>query len=168
MGDAGKTVFVTVGSTSFDSLVEVVTSGDVVTVLKKLGYTRLCVQYGRGQFEPKSFDQPDFTLEAFRYKDSIAADIRGADLIISHAGAGSCLEALEANKPLLVVINELLMGNHQIELADQLYKDQHLLYTTPSKLAADLESMDLSQLKPFPPGDPSKFASFLDKAFGLS
>ncbi|XP_030828907.1 UDP-N-acetylglucosamine transferase subunit ALG13 homolog isoform X2 [Strongylocentrotus purpuratus] len=139
-----------------------------VTILKRLGYSKVILQIGRGNIEPQQINQPDFCLEAYRYKDSIAEDIYNADLVISHAGAGSCLETLGARKPLLVVINELLMGNHQLELADQLCKDEHLFHTTPSKLAHDLETMDFSLLKPFPPCDPSNFSSFLDKALGVS
>ncbi|KAJ8311496.1 LOW QUALITY PROTEIN: hypothetical protein KUTeg_010851 [Tegillarca granosa] len=45
-----------------------------------------------------------------------------------HGGAGSCLETLGAGKPLLVVINEDLMDNHQLELAYKLFKDQHIYY----------------------------------------
>lgn len=47
---------------------------------------------------------------------------------VSSVGAGSCLEALEKGKPLIVVINEKLMNNHQLELAKQLHKDGHVLY----------------------------------------
>lgn len=36
-----------------------------------------------------------------------------------------------------------------------------------STLVETLQSMDLSALKPFPPGQPEKFASFLDKVLGL-
>ncbi len=46
------------------------------------------------------------------------------------SGAGSCLEALGAGKPLLVVVNDKLMDNHQLELARQLHMDSHLLYCT--------------------------------------
>ncbi|NXX13511.1 ALG13 transferase, partial [Podargus strigoides] len=99
----------------------------------------------------------------FRFKDSLAQDLRGADLVISHAGAGSCLETLEQGKPLIVVINDKLMNNHQLELAKQLQSDGHVLCCSCSTLVETLQSMDLSTLKPFPPGQPEKFASFLDK-----
>lgn len=46
------------------------------------------------------------------------------------SGAGSCLETLGAGKPLLVVVNDSLMDNHQLELARQLHMDSHLLYCT--------------------------------------
>jgi len=40
------------------------------------------------------------------------------------------MEVLHANKPLVVVVNEDLMDNHQLELAQQLYNDGHVLYST--------------------------------------
>ena len=40
------------------------------------------------------------------------------------------MEALSLQKPLVVVINDRLMNNHQTELARQLCKDGHLLHTT--------------------------------------
>lgn len=48
----------------------------------------------------------------------------------THSGSGSIMEALSLQKPLVVVINDRLMNNHQTELARQLCKDSHLLYTT--------------------------------------
>ena len=40
------------------------------------------------------------------------------------------MEALSLQKPLIVVVNDMLMDNHQTELARQLAKDGHLLYAT--------------------------------------
>jgi hypothetical protein len=37
-----------------------------------------------------------------------------------------------------------------------------------SDLAKTLNECDFSKLKPFPPGEPQKFASFLDKVMGFS
>nr|XP_057904991.1 UDP-N-acetylglucosamine transferase subunit ALG13 homolog isoform X2 [Doryrhamphus excisus] len=162
-----KTVFVTVGTTSFDELIEKITSASAIKALKDRGYERLVLQVGRGSFLPDSQTCPHVNLEVFRFKDSIAKDMEQADLVVSHAGAGSCLEALGAGKALLVVVNDKLMDNHQMELARQLHKDSHLLYCTCSTLTETLRSMDLSVLQPFVPGQPKKFAAFMAEALGL-
>ncbi|XP_068390149.1 UDP-N-acetylglucosamine transferase subunit ALG13-like [Eschrichtius robustus] len=59
------------------------------------------------------------------------------------------------------------MNNHQLELAKQLHKDGHLFYCTCGTLPGMLQSMDISTLKCFPPGQPEKFSAFLDKVVGL-
>ncbi|XP_049442625.1 UDP-N-acetylglucosamine transferase subunit ALG13 homolog [Epinephelus fuscoguttatus] len=162
-----KTVFVTVGTTSFDELIETVTCPEAVQALKARGYERFVLQVGRGSLLPDADSCPHVRLEAYRFKDSIAEDMKQADLVISHAGAGSCLEALGAGKPLLVVVNDKLMNNHQLEMAKQLHMDSHLLYCTCSTLTETLRTMDLSVLQPFLPGQPKMFANFLDKALGV-
>ncbi|XP_039253715.1 UDP-N-acetylglucosamine transferase subunit ALG13-like isoform X2 [Styela clava] len=126
-------VFVTVGTTFFEDLVENVTSKNVIQMMQEFGYSSLIIQYGRGKF-PVLPDSNNFPCETFDYKSSITKYISDAALVISHAGAGSCLEVLAAGKPLIVVINEKLMDNHQHELAEQLNKDGHLLYCTPRYL----------------------------------
>ncbi|MEJ1275115.1 putative bifunctional UDP-N-acetylglucosamine transferase and deubiquitinase ALG13 isoform X8 [Cricetulus griseus] len=125
-----KSAFVTVGTTSFDELVACVVANDSLQILKSLGYNRLVLQIGRGTVVPESFSSDSFTLDVYRYKDSLKEDLQQADLVISHAGAGSCLESLEKGKPLVVVVNEKLMNNHQFELAKQLHKEGHLFYCT--------------------------------------
>lgn len=40
--------------------------------------------------------------------------------MISHAGAGTCIEVLQAEKTLAVIVNDSLMDNHQVELAEKL------------------------------------------------
>ncbi|XP_065585875.1 putative bifunctional UDP-N-acetylglucosamine transferase and deubiquitinase ALG13 [Cyrtonyx montezumae] len=162
-----KSVFVTVGTTSFDELIATISSPAAEQVLRSRGCRRLVLQIGRGSLQPAPQHGPAFVREVFRFKESLAEDLRSAELVISHAGAGSCLETLEEGKPLLVVINEKLMDNHQLELARQLHKDGHVLYCNCSTLVETLQSMDLSALKPFPPGQPEKFALFLDKVVGF-
>ncbi|KAK2168976.1 hypothetical protein LSH36_13g26088 [Paralvinella palmiformis] len=165
---ADKQVFVTVGTTSFDELIETLSSKTICQLLKKNGFKKVIMQIGRGQFEPPTDVQCDVELQYYRYKNSIDADILNADLVISHAGAGSCLEVLSAKKPLIVVINEGLMDNHQTELAEKLYREGHILYGTCSDLASKLHHLDISRLRPFESGRPEKFASFLDKLMGIS
>ncbi|XP_018589246.1 UDP-N-acetylglucosamine transferase subunit ALG13 homolog isoform X2 [Scleropages formosus] len=161
------TVFVTVGTTRFDELIEAVTSREAVQALLSRGYKQLVLQVGRGSLLPGPDSCPGMRVHSFRFKDSIAADIRRADLVISHAGAGSCLETLGAGRPLLVVVNDRLMDNHQLELARQLHADSHLLYCTCSTLTETLKTMDLSVLEPFSPGQPENFATFMDQALGI-
>ncbi|CAI9561153.1 unnamed protein product, partial [Staurois parvus] len=94
----GKRVFVTVGTTSFDELISCVSSECCTSILRELGYSRMILQIGRGTVEPEPYNTPNFSMDVFRYKDSLVRDIRNADLVISHAGAGSCLETLEEKK----------------------------------------------------------------------
>ncbi|KAF4800155.1 UDP-N-acetylglucosamine transferase subunit ALG13 like protein [Turdus rufiventris] len=161
-----KSVFVTVGTTSFDELIATARSPPALQALQSRGYQRLVLQVGRGSL-PQPGSSSALAVEVFRFKDSLAEELQSADLVISHAGAGSCLETLEKGKPLIVVINDKLMDNHQLELAKQLHRDGCVLYCNCSTLVETLQSMDLSALKPFPPGQPEKFASFLDKVLGL-
>ncbi|XP_060231324.1 UDP-N-acetylglucosamine transferase subunit ALG13 homolog isoform X2 [Meriones unguiculatus] len=142
-----KNAFVTVGTTSFDELVARVAARDSVEILQSLGYNRLVLQIGRGTVVPEPFSTESFTLDVYRYKDSLQEDLQQADLVISHAGAGSCLESLEKGKPLVVVVNEKLMNNHQFELAKQLHKEGHLFYCTCRVLSCASQPLDCSSRK---------------------
>ncbi|XP_049962299.1 UDP-N-acetylglucosamine transferase subunit ALG13 homolog isoform X2 [Schistocerca serialis cubense] len=137
-------------------------------VLRSRGYTDMCIQIGNGAMVSNISTQEGISVEYFRFRDSLLADIMNADLVISHAGAGSCLEILEAGKPLVVVINQQLMGNHQLELAKQLHADEHLYYSTCENLKSVLENMNLEKLKPFPHGNAGIFAAYLNSVFGFN
>ncbi|CAH1790731.1 unnamed protein product [Owenia fusiformis] len=163
----GNYVFVTVGTTSFDDLIKSVCQPKTCQILNKGGYGKLLLQVGRGDYEPQADMISGLNIEHYRYKDSIADDIKHASLVISHAGAGSVFEALGAERPLIVVINEKLMGNHQVELAAQLQEDNHLYYTTCSNLQQCLKTMDLKTLVPYTPGTPETFRNYLDKIMGF-
>ncbi|KAJ1526361.1 hypothetical protein ONE63_009509 [Megalurothrips usitatus] len=167
MATSGGHVFATVGTTKFDLFIRTLTNDDVLRELAHRGYTSLTVQYGNGSFEPWSGFREGIKVECYRFKDSILKDIKDADLVISHAGAGTCLEALEHHKKLIVVVNESLMDNHQTELAEKLFEDSHVFYCSPASLCRLLQTMDLSHLRPFPPGQTLTIAKFLDEVCGF-
>ncbi len=101
------------------------------------------------------------TIECFDFRPSLQSIVSESSLVVSHAGAGSILEALRAKKPLLVVVNETLMDNHQKELADALERERYLIAATPATVIAKLTAYCTSisggsaaqqqqQFKPFP------------------
>lgn len=88
-----RIVFATVGTTSFDSLVETLCRKPVLNTLERLGYKKLIIQIGRGSYEPESFRSKNFALEYYRYKESLKDDMSLASLIISHAGKNILFDA---------------------------------------------------------------------------
>ena len=160
-------IFVTVGTTEFDKLIDTLSDSAIVDTLVGLGYSHMTMQIGRGIVEPMQINHDKFTVDFFRYKNTIVEDINAADLVISHAGAGSCLEVLSAQKPLIIVINEDLMSNHQVELAQKLFSEGYLLYCTCKTLLTLLSSMNLFVLKPFEASCTPVFAAFMDTAMEM-
>ncbi|XP_011866108.1 PREDICTED: UDP-N-acetylglucosamine transferase subunit ALG13 homolog [Vollenhovia emeryi] len=163
-----KTVFVTVGTTKFDELITTVLSRTVLEALSARDYKHLILQTGNTNLKPDCTARYGFRkIETFGLSPSIGEYMQLADLVISHAGAGSVLEALENHKHLIVVINDLLMDNHQTELAEQLYKDEHLYYCTCRDLPRVIQTMDLTKLKPFVDDKSADIANFIDKVMGF-
>lgn len=113
-------LLVTVGTTRFDALIEVIFSEPAVEALRKAGYTRWRVQHGASPV-PNTMP-PTIQIEAFPYRPDLKADFEWADLVIGHAGSGTVLDVLRDNKGkrLIIVTNDLLMDGHQSELASQL------------------------------------------------
>jgi beta-1,4-N-acetylglucosaminyltransferase len=111
----GKEIFVTVGSTQFDGLISAIDTLEFVNLAKELGYTKIVAQIGNYKGEVQ-------LIEAFRYAKphEIKKHFKEADIVIGHAGAGTIMEVLQMGTPLLVVINDDLMGNHQVEVAQAL------------------------------------------------
>ncbi|KAL5469333.1 hypothetical protein EMCRGX_G030583 [Ephydatia muelleri] len=160
-------VFVTVGTTSFDALICTCMETSFLKLLVTKGYEKLILQIGRGEYVPQRSPVEEIDVSFFRFKESLQDDMARANLIISHGGAGSIMESLELKKPLVVVINDQLMHNHQMELAKQLQDDNHLLFTTCSHLLNTVEHMDVSSLKPYTRGNPRVFGDYLDSVMGF-
>ena len=148
-----KSVFVTVGTTQFDSLIEALDTPECADALRGNGYGSVVIQRGKGTRElvhlaprrrrrsraaagenarggagggagrsDRGLEPEPLEVRVFDFAPSLADEMLAADLVVSHAGSGSVFEALGMRKPLLVVVNDALMDNHQAELAEELGK----------------------------------------------
>jgi beta-1,4-N-acetylglucosaminyltransferase len=135
-----KRIFLTVGTTSFDSLIRVVDTQEFLDVIIKCGCDTLVLQIGRGVNQPTFLtskmllEQYKISFECFRFKPSLSKEMESADLIISHGGAGSILEAITLHKLLIVVVNDTLQENHQVELANAMTSRNHCFQALPNSL----------------------------------
>lgn len=168
----GRTVFVTVGTTKFEKLIEAIDTVEVLSELKNSNVTHINCQIGHGQYEPfmKCGRGPMYeevinglTLSFFRHKPSISLDLEQADIIIGHAGVGTIIEAVRANKPVLVVVNADLMDNHQLEVAEAMSNNGFVNMCYPKTLIETLCSKDVFHLLTYPPRNPRGFADMLQE-----
>mmetsp|Transcript_3110 Transcript_3110/g.4448 ORF Transcript_3110/g.4448 Transcript_3110/m.4448 type:complete len:97 (+) Transcript_3110:518-808(+) len=93
--------FATVGSTQFDELIMALDEERVQKALRDIGVTKLTVQYGRGRYRMTTGSGRFLDVDAYDFKPSLHDDMTAADLIISHAGAGTILESLRLGKRLV-------------------------------------------------------------------
>jgi len=129
-GDGDKTLLVTTGATApFPELVDAALSHDFLRSLRAHGITRLALQAGAYHSSPRfrtllaaaADSDAGVRIDAFDFAADLARDhICRAHVVVSHAGAGSVLDALRWDRPLVVVENRGLMGAHQRELVDEL------------------------------------------------
>ena len=175
---AGKKIFVTVGTTRFDELIDAVTSKVVLEWLKRQGFTLMTIQYGRGikpKFKKCEESSTSFTynieIRMYDFRPSLIDDIEKADLILSHAGAGTVMEVLRMKeKKLIVVINTKLMDNHQVELATAMAERGHLFVVDRPEKLHQVETLEsFENFVPFPHqgGDPFDFPILLDSFLGF-
>ncbi|KAJ3189380.1 N-acetylglucosaminyldiphosphodolichol N-acetylglucosaminyltransferase catalytic subunit alg13 [Gaertneriomyces sp. JEL0708] len=165
---AGPRVFVTVGTTSFTALVDLVTSIPFLQALSDEGFRHITIQHGRSPIMlPVLKDSLPLTMHAYAFKPNLAQDVESADLIISHAGTGSILEALYARKKLIVVVNQTLMDNHQVELADVLDQQNHVVKADVHELVEQLAAGRWKKLKEFEEADSRILKRLLNETVGF-
>ncbi|KAI5079450.1 hypothetical protein GOP47_0004929 [Adiantum capillus-veneris] len=167
MGHGGQ-VFVTVGTTLFDALIRAVDTQECKAALARQGYSSLVLQIGRGSYLPCKDDVNGLLkVDFFTFSPDLKEHLSSADLVISHAGSGSIFETLRMGKPLIVVVNEALMDNHQAELAEELAAQKYLMYASPSTLSETVTNMDLNLLVPYKPSNSAALVKSLNSFLGF-
>jgi len=123
-------ILVTVGTTKFDDLIKKINQINFDKIFENGNFENfdsfeITVQKGNGEAVPKLSDDNLRTkiADSFDYTKNLKGLITSADLVISHAGAGTILEVLESRTKLIAVINEKLMDNHQLELAEKMAQE---------------------------------------------
>ncbi|AMD22299.1 HGL041Cp [Eremothecium sinecaudum] len=186
-----KTVCVTSGATvPFPKLIDIIVSVETLSKLNLYGYSRLLLQYGRDYSEEymKMLDNlgreqrigcsiPDIDESECIVFDYEGLEVIGvefhprldviikkyADLVISHAGTGSILDALRSGKRLIACVNDSLMDNHQEQIARKFEEARNLwaIYPKQKELLQALEKSEVETLKPLPPSYKKGFADLL-------
>jgi beta-1,4-N-acetylglucosaminyltransferase len=176
----GKRLLITVGTTEFDELLCFIDNDEFLKILQSLGFDHVVLQYGRGLFNPKVLTLNNvqlhwkIRLEVMAFTSAIIDEMKSADLIIGHAGAGTVLDVITLRKPLVCVINTTLQGNHQQELADALYESDMCVVTTVENIFEALRVRvperyhSHAPAPTFPINHPEKFAAVIDSLFVLS
>lgn len=228
-----RSILVTVGTTLFDPLIQVICTPSFLHKIISQGYDKIVIQYGKGSLSrihssplflssslgtpqnSKETIQPTATIlegiytddvtgntlsyEIYPFKHSLQEDMKQAHLILSHAGAGSIMEGLAhcslynekllirhqdgtlsysssttssttLLKKLVVVINDHLMDNHQMELAEALSKRGYLIMlTSPNRLLENGVMDDIETFRPafYQGGNPDAFGTLLNYFQGL-
>eukprot|EP00934_Nitzschia_sp_Nitz4_P005474 Nitzschia sp. Nitz4//scaffold1_size375055//252798//253355//NITZ4_000298-RA/size375055-processed-gene-0.147-mRNA-1//-1//CDS//3329541111//5464//frame0 len=167
----GKNALVTVGTTRFDELVTAITTSLATDWLICNGFTSLTIQYGTGSKpDTSNLESLPLSIQAYDFTPSLHADMQQADLVLSHAGAGTVMEALKLQRKLVVVINTRLMNNHQTELAEAMAERGHLfMVERPEDLSKPDTWTRFHDFNPIPHegGNNEDFPRLLNNFFGF-
>ena len=107
-------IFFTVGTTRFDSLIEAIAND---------GYFKdheCILQVGPGGRQLAGF-------ECFEYTKDIDSYYAAADVVVTHAGAGSIYKLLEMRKRIVVVPNTDRLDSHQSDIANYMDKNGYAI-----------------------------------------
>ncbi|WP_318422585.1 PssE/Cps14G family polysaccharide biosynthesis glycosyltransferase [Photobacterium leiognathi] len=108
-------VFVTVGTTTFDSLIRY--SDIAASIYDKYEFV----------FQKAKSDYIPINGLSFEFVDNIDEYYNNADIVITHAGAGTIYRLLELNKKVIVVPNLERVDKHQLDIAQYMGDNKHLL-----------------------------------------
>jgi len=133
MGRIALNIFVTVGTTPFDRLIEEVDTGEFAN--------NSFMQIADGNYIPQH-------AEWCRYAEDVSSAINDADVVVCHAGAGSVFKLLESGIKPIVVPNTDRRDKHQLELANWLeFKNYAVVAFTSNAVNETLDSYHIKMKK---------------------
>lgn len=132
-------VFVAVGTTEFDGLVEAMDR--LATDLD----AEIIIQIGHGEYEPKHCD-------FFRLAPSLESYYDWADIVVAHGGFGTTMEVLHKGKRLISLSNPDRYDEHQSDLLGTLDAEGYLMWCRRLEdLPHLLSQVDTMSLCPYQP-----------------
>ncbi len=108
-------IFVTVGTTRFDELVE-----GIDKIAPKLG-EEVVIQLGNCKYMPVNCNYISFVDDLFEYYEK-------ATIVIAHGGAGITFEVLAVGKKLISIENPNVLERHQGDLLVKLSRERYLIW----------------------------------------
>jgi len=108
-------IFVTVGTTQFDELVE------KIDKISPEVSEEIVIQVGNHKYIPRN-------CKYFNFADNLQKYFDDATIIIAHGGAGITFEVLNLGKTLISVDNPHALDGHQRDLLEKLSQEGYLIW----------------------------------------
>jgi len=129
-------IFVTVGTTGFDDLIRYID-------LLETEFTVIMQISNEAQYIPNNHRYFEFT-------DDIEQYYTAADIVVTHAGAGSIYRLLELNKRIIIVPNMSRIDSHQMDIADYMDRNKFALVCRDIHQLGDMiETINSSDIRPY-------------------
>lgn len=107
-------IFVTVGTTKFDSLIR------YIDTKSEFNNMNIEFQVSNGKYVPVNHKYYKFMDQS-----AIETKYKEADIIITHVGAGTIYKLLELGKKFIVVPNLERIDKHQRDIADYISREKY-------------------------------------------
>ena len=134
-------VFVTVGSTDFDPLVQ------AVDALAPSIHAEGVMQIGHGQYVPANWPH-------FRFAPSLDPYYEQSTLVIAHGGLATTMEVLMRGLPLVSVSNPDRYDNHQDDLLTAMAQEGYLIWCRHLEhLEQAIQKAQSTRLQPYEPAE---------------
>lgn len=108
-------IFVAVGTTSYDELVEAIDK--IAPNLNE----EVIIQAGNHKYIPKNCNYFSFDDDLFKYYNK-------ASIVVAHGGAGVTFEVLKLGKKLISIDNPHVLDGHQRDLLKKLSHEGYLIW----------------------------------------